>query len=242
MPRDDHRDMEVRSHRKQRLWLLAGVAVVAIGLAASAVLIGKAGGDKTPKASASETAGLFAGIQQRGMELGSPDAPVRLEEFADLQCPFCRDYAVGALPQIVQRYVRTGKVRLVYRPLAILGPESVAAARAANAAASQDKMWDFVDRFYQQQGEENSGYVTDSFLRKVGSEVTGLDVNRALTDAPGQDTLQTLAASTSRAKSFGVTATPSFAIGKTGGKLHLLQVTSLSPSFFSSAIQHELGQ
>ncbi|HKR98307.1 MAG TPA: thioredoxin domain-containing protein [Candidatus Dormibacteraeota bacterium] len=233
--------MEMRSHRKQRVWLLAGVVVVAIVLAGVAVLIGSAGnGGK--EASAGETAGLFAGIPQQGMALGNPDAPVTLEEFADLQCPFCRDYAVGALPQIVKQYVRTGKVRLVYRPLAILGPDSVAAARVANAAASQNKMWDFVDRFYQQQGEENTGYVTDSFLRKVGSEVNGLDVNRALSEAQAQNTLQTLAASTARAKSFGVDSTPSFAIGRTGQKAHLIEVTSLAPSFFSSAIQHELGQ
>jgi protein-disulfide isomerase len=230
----------IGTHRQQRLWLLAGVAVVAVVLAVSAVLIGKSG-DKTPKASAGETASLFGGISQQGMALGNPKAPVTLEEFADLQCPFCREYAVGALPQIVKQYVRTGKVRLVYRPLAILGPDSVTAARVANAAASQNKMWDFVDRFYQQQREENTGYVTSSFLRDIGSQVKGLDVNRALSQAQGQGTLQTLAASTSRAKSFGVSSTPSFAIGKTGGKLHMIEVTSLGSSFFSSAIQHELG-
>jgi protein-disulfide isomerase len=233
---------DARAARKQRLWLLVGVAAVALVLAGAALLIGSGGSSRTPKASAGETAGLFAGIQQRGMELGSPDAPVTLEEFADLQCPFCRDYAVGALPQIVQRYVRTGKVRLIYRPLAILGPQSVAAARMANAAASQNRMWDFIDRFYRHQGQENTGYVTDTFLRQVSSEVRGFDVNRAFADAQAQGTLETLAASHDRAKSFGVESTPSFAIGQTGHKPHLLEVTSLDASFFNAAIERELAR
>ena len=231
-----------RAHRKQRLWLLAGVAAVAVVLAGAAVLIGKGGNESTPKATPSQTAGLFAGIQQRGMELGSPDAPVTLVEYADLQCPYCRDYAVGALPQIVNTYVRSGKVRLVYKPLAILGPQSVAAARMANAAASQNHMWDFVDRFYAEQGQENTGYVTDGFLHKIGSEIQGFDTDKAFTEAQSEDALRTLAASHADAEKFGVDSTPSFTIGRTGGKQRVLDVTSLSPSFFSSAIQRELAQ
>jgi protein-disulfide isomerase len=239
---EKERAAAARAHRKQRLWLLAGVAAVAVVLAAAAVLVSKGGSESTPKATPGQTASLFAGIQQRGMELGSPDAPVTLVEYADLQCPYCRDYAVGALPEIVNKYVRTGKVRLEYKPLAILGPQSVAAARMANAAASQNHMWDFIDRFYSEQGQENTGYVTDAFLRKIGSEVKGFDIERAFTEAQSQDALGTLAASHTEAEKLGIDSTPSFTIGRTGHKLRVLDVTSLSPSFFSSVIQRELAR
>jgi protein-disulfide isomerase len=230
------------AHRKQRLWLLVGVAAVALVLAGAAVLIGKGGSKSTPKATPGQTASLFAGIQQRGMELGSPDAPVTLVEYADLQCPYCRDYSVDTLPEIVKTYVRTGKVRLEYKPIAILGPQSVAAARMANAAASQNRMWDFIDRFYSEQGQENTGYVTDEFLTKIGSEIQGFDTGKAFTEAQSDGALRTLAASHAAAEKFGIDSTPSFTIGRTGGKQRVLDVTSLAPSFFSSAIQRELAQ
>jgi hypothetical protein len=52
--------------------------------------------------------------------LGNPNAPVTMIEFADLQCPFCRDYALNALPAIVQEYVRPGKVKLVFGGISFL--------------------------------------------------------------------------------------------------------------------------
>ena len=107
---------------------------------------------------------MLAGIPQSGIYLGSPSAPVRLVEFADLQCPFCREYTLQTLPQLVQDYVRSGKVRMEFRDLAFLGKDSVTAGRHAAAAGEQNKLWNFIDVFYFNQGEENSGYVTPSFL------------------------------------------------------------------------------
>ena len=77
---------------------------------------------------------MLAGIPQSGIYLGNPAAPVPLVEFADLQCPFCREYTLQTLPQLVQDYVRTGKVRMEFRNLSFLGKDSVTAGRAAAAA------------------------------------------------------------------------------------------------------------
>lgn len=70
-----------------------------------------------------------------------------MTEFADLQCPFCREYALEALPTIVKDYVRTGKVRLVFQNLSCLGDDSVTAGKVAAAAAAQNHLWDFIDLF-----------------------------------------------------------------------------------------------
>ena len=65
---------------------------------------------------------LFKAIPQKGLVLGNPGAPVKMEMFIDVQCPICRDYEVNNLPEIVQKYIRTGKVQLHVQPWAFLGP------------------------------------------------------------------------------------------------------------------------
>src|SRR5439155_270723 len=88
---------------------------------------------------------LFRGIPQKLNVLGNLKAPVTMVEFADLQCPYCRDFAVQALPDIVRRYVRPGKVKLVFSGLAILGSDSERALRATYAAGLQGRLWNYLD-------------------------------------------------------------------------------------------------
>jgi protein-disulfide isomerase len=67
-------------------------------------------------------------------------APATLTEFADLHCPFCADYARDVLPAVVDRYVRTGRLRLELQLLAFLGDDSLRGGRMAAAAARQDRL------------------------------------------------------------------------------------------------------
>src|SRR5215213_761101 len=96
-------------------WLIAGALGLACGVAAILIavsLLGSDGEDRTRPA-IYETAGtkLLAGIPQSSTLLGRPTAPVTLVEYADLQCPFCREFATETVPVLVREYVRTGKVR-----------------------------------------------------------------------------------------------------------------------------------
>ena len=81
-----------------------------------------------------ETNELLKGIPQTGSELGEKDAPITLVEFADLQCPFCKQFATTTYPVIVNDYVSKGKVRVEFRTMTFIGPDSEKAARAAAAA------------------------------------------------------------------------------------------------------------
>jgi protein-disulfide isomerase len=210
----------VTDNRRQRAWLLGASAVVAVAIVAFAIAIGRAGhggvGNTTgtPEGIAA-TRALFAGIRQRGAELGSASAAVTVTEFADLQCPFCGESARSELPKIVPRYVRAGRVRLVFRNLAFLGKDSLAAARMAAAAALQNRLWQFVDLVYRNQGEENSGWVTDAYLRRVAA-AAGLDVRRAFAERDSSAATRLLAGWQAVAKGAHVTETPTFVLSRGG--------------------------
>jgi protein-disulfide isomerase len=183
-----------------------------------------------------ELAGRFAGIPQRGDTLGNPDAPVTMVEFADLQCPFCAQYDRDVLPTIIERYVRAGTVKLVFRPLRFLGPDSVTAASAAGAAAEQGKLWQFADAFYRRQAAENSGYVTNTFLRAIADAVPRLDAASLLV---GDDALARRAER--EAELNGIDSTPAFLAGPSGGPLARLEVSSLEPGAFTPQLDAIVG-
>ena len=93
--------------------------------------------------------------------LGNPNAPVTMQEFADLQCPGCDQYMTTAFPDIVRQYVRTGKVKVEWKGIAFIGPDSEKGLRFVNAAGQQDKLWNVAELIYRNQGTENSGWVTN---------------------------------------------------------------------------------
>ena len=151
--------------------VLAGAAVLAATLVAASLLSAGEANTSTPAPAASD---LFAGVPQDGLAVGDPDAPVTLVEYADLQCPYCAEWAVRTMPALVEDYVRTGQLRIVFHGLAFLGPDSDKAVRAAIAASAGDRLWNMVDGFYRSQGSENSGWVTDDLIDQIAAQA-GLD-------------------------------------------------------------------
>src|SRR5690349_23516998 len=132
--------------RAVRLGMLLGAAALAAIVVTVAVIVagGASKGTSPPSkgqaaAGVAKTNALFASVPQSGTTLGNPKAPASLVVFADLQCPFCRQYDLGVVPTLVQRYVRTGKVSLELREIALIGPDSLKAATWAVAAAQQNR-------------------------------------------------------------------------------------------------------
>jgi protein-disulfide isomerase len=234
--------------------LLAVLAAAAVIVVVAIVVSGGGGsGDKAKGRPAAaqkatgaipgqkESAEMLAGIPQSNIYLGNPAAPVRVVEFADLQCPFCREYSLQVLPRLVQDYVRSGKVRMEFRTLSFLGKDSVTAGRAAAAAAQQDKLWNFVDVLYFNQGEENSGYVTPSFLQRV-NRAAGVDPAKAAAFAASPASLKPLTTANALGDRLGVQSTPTILVGRRGGKLTAVQADPTDVSGFKAAIDGALGQ
>jgi protein-disulfide isomerase len=100
--------------------------------------------------------------------MGNPNAPVKIEEFSDFQCPYCKRFTDETEKQIVDTYVATGKVYFTYIPFgpggSFIGPESVAAAEAAFCAGDQNKFWEYHDILFANQTGENVGDFTDKRL------------------------------------------------------------------------------
>jgi protein-disulfide isomerase len=221
--------------------VLLGVAVgIALVVVVALVVASSGGGEEEPASRAARPAaerGVLDGIPQDGAALGDPAAKVTLGEFADLQCPFCRDFAVKTFPRIVRDYVRTGQVRIVYHDLAFLGPDSKKAAHAAYAAGEQDRLWDFVERFFASQGEENSGFVTDAFLDRIFRSIDGLDVAKAKAAAARGAGREELAEAGRLANRYAIEGTPAFTAGPTAGRQELLGIDSLGFEAFRSELE-----
>jgi protein-disulfide isomerase len=207
---------------------LIAAALVVYGLIVAG-LVG-CGGSATPTtAGAAPTPGAskLAGIPQDGLALGKPDAPRTLAVYADIQCPFCRDWDQNELPAIVADQVRTGKVRVVFRGLAFVGPESDLGLRAVLAAGRQDRLWNLVNVLYANQGTENGGWLTEDSLRRFAGAVPGLDVEQMLSDLHSPEVDQQIGEAQAAAVGAGVNSTPSFQVGPTGGTLVVVSAQDL---------------
>ena len=213
--------------RRRRLRALAGIVLTAAAVVAVAVAISSGGSANAASGGrlvgAAFSSNLFAGIPQHGTVLGRSNAPVKMVEFADLQCPYCDAYSVQTLPTLVNEYVRPGKLQLQFENLSFIGPGSVAAGRVAAAAARQDKLWNFVDLLYLNQGRENTGYVTPAYLRRLLRAIPQLNVAAAISGSQTPSADAALSQANEVASQDGINATPSFLIGKTGGTLHQFQ-------------------
>src|SRR3954469_21314580 len=199
--------------RRQRL-LQLGAGAVFLAIVAVVVLVvvassGGSGGD-TKIEEAAEVNTLLAGIPQEGMLLGDLKAPVELIEFGDLQCLFCKGYSKEILPPIIESQVKQGKLKIDFRNFTIIGPQSVPAGAAAIAAGEQNRGWSYIELFYRNQGEEDSGYADDEFLEAIAKSA---DVkNLAKWNQDRKKLTGAVEKTTAEARRLGFEGTPSFAV------------------------------
>jgi protein-disulfide isomerase len=113
---------------------------------------------------------------------------------------------------VVVEYVTPGKIKTEFRGFPFIGPDSVKALSFIYAAGLQDKLWQFQEALYRNQGGENDGWVTDDLLRQIAAEIDGLDVDRLFTDAASNAVSQEVNAAPGEAQAAGVSGTPSLFI------------------------------
>ncbi len=142
---------------------------------------------------AADVAKMLAGIPQQGLTLGQSNAPVTLTEFLDFQCPNCQQFELTEFPDLVKKYVRTGKLRIVMKPWSILDKtpdvhDSDRGQKATIAASFQNKAFNFAAVLYNNQGPEDSGWLNDGAISNIAASVDGLDLQKLAADANSPQT------------------------------------------------------
>jgi protein-disulfide isomerase len=232
---------------KSRRVLLIAVAVGgAAVLAVALILVASTGSSSKPTTSVSTDpsgspgpTSLFAGIPQSGDTVGKASAPVTMFVFEDPQCPYCQQWNLDTLPSVVDQFVRTGKLKLTYRGIAIIGPNSIKGLRAVFAAGEQDKLWNFSEALYELQGQENSGWITDEAILSAAKSA-GADGAAILAASPSKTVTARLAQANSEAETYQVQGTPTFLLEQPPALPQQLNVTSLEPGPFTAELQSAL--
>jgi protein-disulfide isomerase len=204
--------------------LIAGAILAAVVVVGVLVALSASGGDSDSGAARSEGSVLgveevrtaFQGLTQKGARLGPADAAIQIEEYADMQCPFCAQASSAYVPEIIDRFVRSGEASLTFRTMAFIGDDSGRGARAVHAAKSQNRMWDLAALLYLNQGEENDGWLSDDLIADA-ADALGLDRERFDADRASPLVTEAVSEDERSAAARGVTSTPSYVVTGPGG-------------------------
>ena len=233
--------------RNRLLVLGAAIAAAVVAVVVIVAVVGSGSGSSSTTTTtahsggggATEARSTFAGIPQHDDTLGKASAPVTLTVFEDPQCPFCRQWNIDTLPTVVQNYVRSGRIKLVYRGVVVIGDNSLVGLAAIYAAAEQNKLWQMAEALYERQGDENSGWITIPVVRSAAKEI-GLRPAEVTTAMRSAAVTSAIRKSATEAQSLGINGTPTFAIQKPLGPLQQLQVSGLDPGDFTPALDQAL--
>lgn len=141
--------------------------------------------------------------------IGEKNAPVTLVEFGDYQCFFCNKFFHETEEKILNNYVDSGKVKMIFKDFTIIGPDSITAAHAAHCADDQGKFWQYHDTLYNNWTGENNGWASSENLLAFAKNVN-LDIDEftnCMLESRHKDVIQ---ASNDDARTLGLTGTPGF--------------------------------
>jgi protein-disulfide isomerase len=160
----------------------------------------------------------------KGNKLGKDDAPVKVIEYEDIQCPFCLRYTANVEPELVEEFIKTGQMQIEYRHLPILGSESTLAALGMTCAGKQNKFWEFHNELFSVQAKAgqdtneqiDAGRFTEGKLKSIASDL-GLDRGQFDTCYQAPETVTEVSNNQKEAQSLGIRSTPGFIVN--GGRI-----------------------
>jgi len=143
--------------------------------------------------------------------LGDPSAPITMLEWGDYQCTYCYRFHQSSLNIILEEYVDSGKINLVFKDFPLNGPDSILGAEAAYCAGDQGKYWSFHNELYSNWAGERTGWINHDSLNKFAKSVN-LEIGEFTTCLVEHKYKQKVLELEKFGKEIGIDATPSFLI------------------------------
>lgn len=213
---------------KKDVLFLGGLVVVAVALIVFLVrepeaAAPEAGQIAGPGSSQVTTPGVAEGSATAGLAVerrmpddplaqGDPNAPVVLVMFADYRCPFCAKFSRDTEPELVDRFVSDGTLRLEWRDLPIFGEQSMQAARAGRAAAAQGRFWEFNHAVFAESPERGHADLTEEALVGFAQKAGVPDIERFSAQMRSTEFDTVINADLAQGSEIGVPSTPAFVI------------------------------
>ena len=141
--------------------------------------------------------------------LGDMNAPLTLIEFGDYQCTFCNKFFHETEELILTNYVKTGKVKILFKDFIVVGQDSIHAANAAHCANDQQMFWQYHSILYNNWAGEGTGWVSSEQLNKFANTLE-LDMDEFSNCVSELKWKELVTASHDDGVSLDVTATPTF--------------------------------
>lgn len=217
-------------------YLIPG-AIVLAGVVIAVAVIYSVNSPSVKNVEENRTAAIAAlpAVNSGDFVLGEANAPVTFIEYGDFQCPFCGKFFKETESVLRENYIKTGKVKFIYRDFAFLGSESTWAANAARCAGEQGKFWEYHDYLYGNQRGENQGAFSKSNLKNFASAL-GLDRSKFDSCVDNDKYLSEIQKQTKTGGEVGVTGTPANFING------VLYVGALPTATFTQIIDTELSK
>jgi len=219
--------------------------VIGLGLIAAAVYYGHGTGAPSAANNGQQQAAQAVDIKDVKTDgdpfVGSANAPVTMAFWFDYQCPFCKQFDQTVTSQIYDKYVKTGKVKIVFKDFQFLGDDSMTDAEFGRAMweAYPDKFYEWYTAMFAAQDDEGDvGFGDLDSVKALTAKIPGVDVNK-VTDLVTKNKAKydaAIMADRNEGATFGINGTPAFIIGTT------MQSGAQPPATVEALIDAELAK
>ncbi|MBM7644653.1 protein-disulfide isomerase [Scopulibacillus daqui] len=216
--RKRERENQKQKRRQRQMIVISTIIVVVLIAGIVAIVLQNINKNKTaePSPNAGKQTQTKAAINYNGQPMmGQADAPVRIAEFGDYKCIYCKKFEETIVPKLKKDFIDTGKAKFYFINDTIFGENSQLAANAAEAVFHQDPkgFWAFHQKLYKSQGPEDKNWVTKELLLKIAKEtVPSIDMNKLRNDINNMSYQDDIVKDYSMAQNIGVKGTPALYI------------------------------